>query len=234
MLFTKKRRNKPLYKKLLPLRKNIQNRDKLMRFKKKKWQKFQRLILKQKRKKFFDPVAYFLFTFKNFFSRKFKYNLQNKQRLSFFYGKLRKSSLKKVVKSALKEFRGGNSHATALFVEKLETRLDTALYRTYFSDSFNHARQLILHKKVYVNNKIVQYNSYLLKKGDIITLNKNIFHLVIPNILKSKPWAMPPKHFHINYKTLQILVIEDIKYTNCLTCYPFWIDFNSFIQFYNK
>ena len=36
MHFIKKRRNKPLYKKLLPLRKNIQNREKLLRFKKKK------------------------------------------------------------------------------------------------------------------------------------------------------------------------------------------------------
>ena len=52
------------------------------------------------------------------------------------------------MKSTLKEFKGKNTHATALFIEKLETRLDTALYRTYFSDSFNHARQLILHKKV--------------------------------------------------------------------------------------
>jgi hypothetical protein len=33
---------------------------------------------------------------------------------------------------------------------------------------------------------------------------------------------------------LQILVIEDISYTNCLSCYPFWLDFNSFIRFYEK
>jgi hypothetical protein len=36
MLFIKKRRNKPLYKKLLPLRKNIKNKDKILRFRKKK------------------------------------------------------------------------------------------------------------------------------------------------------------------------------------------------------
>ena len=36
MHFTKKQRNKPLYKKFLPLRKNVQNRDKLIKFKKKK------------------------------------------------------------------------------------------------------------------------------------------------------------------------------------------------------
>lgn len=36
MHFIKKRRNKPLYKKFLPLRKNIQNKEKLMKFNKKK------------------------------------------------------------------------------------------------------------------------------------------------------------------------------------------------------
>lgn len=221
MHFIKKRRNKPLYKKLLPLRKNVQNRYKLLKFNKKKWQKFQRLISRLKKKKFYDPTTYFLSNFKNFFSRKFKYNLQNKQRLSLYYGKLRKSYLRKLVKSTLSEFKSENTHATVLFIEKLEMRLDTALYRAYFSYSFNHARQLISHKKVYVNNKIVQRNSYLLKKGDIITFDVGIFSLITRNILKSKILFTPPKHFYINYRTLQISVIEDIKVTNCSTYYPF-------------
>merc|ERR1712194_177763 len=113
-------------------------------------------------------------------------NLQNKQRLSFFYGRLRKSSLKKLVKSTLKEFKSLNIHASILFIRKLETRLDTALYRTHFSYSFRNARQLISHKKIYVNDKIVQYNSYVLKKGDLITLHKDIFEFIILNIRKSK------------------------------------------------
>ena len=127
-------------------------------------------------------MSYFLFNFKNFFSRKFKYNLQNKQRLSLFYGSLRKNYLKKLVQSTLKKFKSVKGHATALFIKKLETRLDTALYRAHFSYSFKNARQLILHKKIYVNNKIVQYNSYLLKKGDLITLDKEVFEIVAYNI----------------------------------------------------
>jgi ribosomal protein S4 len=86
----------------------------------------------------------------------------------------------------LNEFKKKNTHATVLLIEKLETRLDTALYRTYFSYSFNNARQLIAHKKVYVNNKIVPYNSYLLKKGDVITFDKDIFNLISSDILRSK------------------------------------------------
>jgi small subunit ribosomal protein S4 len=106
--------------------------------------------------------------------------------LSFFYGNLKQNYLKRIVKLTLNEFKKKNVHATVLFIEKLETRLDTALYRTYFSYSLNNARQLIAHKKVYVNNKIVQYNSYLLKKGDLITFDKDIFDLVSSNISRSK------------------------------------------------
>ena len=203
----------------------------LWNLKKKKWQKFQHTIFRFKKKKFYDPISYFLFNFKNFFNRKFKHNLQNKQRLSLFYGKLKKKSLKKLIKSILKEFKSLNKHASILLIQKLETRLDTVLYRTYFSYSFRNARQLISHKKIYVNNKIVQYNSYALKKGDLITLSKDIFESVIQNIRGSKTWPIPPRHLYINYKTLQILVIEEINYTSC---YPFWIDFNSFIQFYRR
>ena len=92
---------------------------------------------------------------------------------------MRKKYLKEIVKSTIKEFKKLNKQATSLFIEKLETRLDTALYRTHFSYSFNNARQLISHKKVYVNNKIIPYNSYLLKKGDLITFDKSVYKFVI-------------------------------------------------------
>lgn len=139
-----------------------------------------------RKKNFYNTVSYFLFNFKNFFTRKFKYNLQNKQKLSLNYGGLRKKYLKKLVRSTLNEFKSSNTYATVLLIEKLESRLDTALCRAYFSYSFNNARQLILHKKVYVNGKIITHNSYLLKKGDLITLEQTAFKFISFNILKSK------------------------------------------------
>jgi hypothetical protein len=47
-------------------------------------------------------------------------------------------------------------------------------------------------------------------------------------------WPIPPKHFYINYKTLQILVIDNIQYTNYFMYYHFWINFNSFLRYYRK
>lgn len=221
MYYTKNRRNKPLYKKILPLRKNVQNSNKIIQFRKLKWQKFRHLVLKLNKQKFYDPISYFLSNFGNFFSKKFKYNLQNKQRLRFFYGNLRKGYLKKVVKLTLKKSKKLNTHSTTLFIEKLETRLDTTLYRTYFCSNFNHARQLISHQKISVNNKVVQHKFFELKKGDLITVDSSIRHVVISSIMQSKTWTALPKHLYVNYKTLQILIIEDVKYTNCLAYHHF-------------
>ena len=233
MHITKNRPHQPLYKKILPLKKNVQNNNKILKFNKLKWQKFQHLTSKKK-KNFYDPISYCLFNFKNFFNKKFKYNLQNKQRLSFYYGKLRKSYLKRIVKLILKESKKLNTRAPILFIQKLEARLDTALYRTHFCHSFYSASQLISHQKIYVNNKIVQHKFFELKKGDLITFDNSIHHIIRSNVLNSEIWPLPPKHFYVNYKTLQILVTENIKYTNYFTYYHFWIDFNSFIRYYTK
>ena len=178
-------------------------------------------MISKKKKFFYDPISYCLFNFKNFFNKKFKYNLQNKQRLSLYYGKLRKTYLKRIVKLILKESKKLNTRAPILLIQKLEARLDTALYRTHFCYSFYNASQLISHQKVYVNNKIVQHKFFELKKGDLITFDASIHHIIRSNILSAEIWPIPPKHFYVNYKTLQILVIENIKYTNHFTYYHF-------------
>ena len=105
--------------------------------------------------------------------------------MSLFYGTLRKSYLKKIVKLTLTEFKALKKHPTILFIQKLEARLDTTLYRTHFFYSFKNARQSISHKKIFVNNKTVQSNSYLLKKGDLVTFDKDVFTFITLNILKS-------------------------------------------------
>jgi ribosomal protein S4 len=238
MFFTKKRRYKPLYKKFLRLKKNIQNRKKLLRFKKKKWQVLRYSILKYKKKlnylKFNDSSQYFLSNFNTFFSNRFLYNLLNKQRLSLYYGGLGKNYLKRMVKEAQLDSKNTNKHISLLFIEKLERRLDTTLYHSHFVYSLRCAKQLISHQKVSVNGKIVKSSSYKLKKGDFITINKTSFNFVVSNVINSDLWPLPPKHLCVNYKILQITVIEDMRFTNFSTKYPSWIDFNSFIKFYER
>lgn len=238
MLFSKKRRYKPLYKKFLRLKKNIQNRKKFLGFKKKKWQILRFSILKHEKNldhlKFTDSTQYFLSNFNTFFSNRFLYNLLNKQRLNLYYGVLRKKYLKKMVKEVLINSKNTNKPISSLLVEKLERRLDVVLYHSHFAHSLRCAKQLISHQKVFVNKKVVKSNSYKLKKGDVITVDRTSFNFIVSNVLNSDLWPLPPKYLCVNYKTLQITIVENIQLSDISTKYPAWIDFNSFIKFYER
>ncbi len=58
-------------------------------------------------------------------------------------------------------------------VQLLELRLDNAVYRAGFAKSRAAARQIVSHAHVLVNNKPVNIPSYLVKSGDIITVQEN-------------------------------------------------------------
>lgn len=53
----------------------------------------------------------------------------------------------------------------------LETRLDNVVYQSGLALSRNHAKQLISHSHVLVNSKPLNVNSYLVKVGDLISLD---------------------------------------------------------------
>ncbi len=57
-------------------------------------------------------------------------------------------------------------------VKILECRLDTVIYRLGFSSSRKQARQLIKHRHISVNDRIVDVPSYLLSAGDIIKIRE--------------------------------------------------------------
>ena len=99
MLTIKKRRYKPLYKKFLNLKQNVQNRPRLLKFKKRKWKKLIEFLLRvQNRRpgkfKLYDYQRYPLLTFS--FKNNFRYKLHTKQKISYFYVVLSKKYLKKI------------------------------------------------------------------------------------------------------------------------------------------
>ena len=56
--------------------------------------------------------------------------------------------------------------------------------------------------------------AYNLKRGDIVHLSLDCLDLYENHIINSIKWPIPPKHLLINYKTLQILFINNIESTN--------------------
>ena len=214
MLFkNKNKRFKPLYKKFIKLKENIQNRTKLLKFKKEKWKKFiqayKNKLKKYKKFKLKDQVQYVVSRYssrKLSYKKRYKNNTINIQKLKLFYGHLSRKYIKKILNKK-------HNKKNISYLKLFETRLDTILYRSKFSISIKNARQLILHKKIFVNNKPIQIQSYIVKSGDLITINPKYTKLIRTNIQKSKIWPIPPKHLIINYKTLQI-IFGTLKNTN--------------------
>jgi small subunit ribosomal protein S4 len=229
----RKRRYKPLYKQFIELKKNVQYRRKIFfnYFKKLKWQKFLRSLKirtksPQKNYILIDHNRYSIFTFfKLKFKKKFGYKRLAKKKISLFYGGLLKKYFRRALIVSKKTFQLVNTNF--LIIEIFEKRLDSVLYRSHFTNSIRGARQLIIHGHVFVNKKLVTTNSYVLKQGDFIEINKKFHNLIENNLKSTHKWPVPPKYLQINYKTFQIIFHDNIQLTNLSTHFPFKLDLNT-------
>jgi small subunit ribosomal protein S4 len=74
----------------------------------------------------------------------------------------------------------------------LESRLDNLVYRLGFSPSRRLARQLVGHKHVFVNGKIVNIPSYRAKEGQVISLDSKAMGIsVTRKLLDDKEFVLP-------------------------------------------
>ena len=57
-----------------------------------------------------------------------------------------------------------------MLLEMLERRLDNVLYRTGFATSRREGREMVRHRAVTVNGRLVDIPSYLIKVGDVVQI----------------------------------------------------------------
>ena len=229
----RKSRYKPFYKQFIRLRRNVQNRPKLFKFKRQKWKKFQQYSKNQlkfyRRFKIKDQFQLSVSRFAsrgNSFQKKFRENLYERKAFSLFYGKLKKRYLKKHI---IRSFTArGFLDFRSSILKVFESRLDITLYRANFTLSVESARQLILHGHVFVNGSIVKTKSYILKENDLIEVSYSpkVRALVKKNLDRSNFWPIPPKHLVINYRTLQILFIYSDA-SNLMPVLNYYLNLNS-------
>jgi ribosomal protein S4 len=208
MILKKKNRYRPHYKQLINLKENLQNRNKLLNFKKKKWQKF---ILIYKRKlnlykkiKPKDQIQYLVSKHSNInfaYKKEYKNTLTEINKFKLIYGGL----LNKTIKLLLNNNNRLMNRVT--FLKIFESRLDVILFRCKFGSTIRSIRQLIGHGKVFVNNKKITIKSFILKSGDIIKIKLKSYQSFKNNILYSM-WLAYHKHLMINYKTMEIIIVS--------------------------
>ena len=98
--------------------------------------------------------------------------LREKQKAKFIYGVLEKPFRNYYAKAKQQEGMTGEN-----LMIILESRLDNVVFRLGLARTRKEARQIVDHKFVTVNGKVVNIPSYLVKAGDVIEIkekNKNI------------------------------------------------------------
>jgi ribosomal protein S4 len=118
-------------------------------------------------------------------SSEFQQQLKEKKKLTLFYGHLSKKQLKNLL-SQSKTYPGSFSRN---FFSILESRLDILLSRTGLVKNILTARQFISHKKIMVNNQILNIASSQVNPGDIIAIrskNKNEIFTPFSQFIQAK------------------------------------------------
>ena len=93
--------------------------------------------------------------------------LREKQKLRRIYGILEKQ-FRNYYKAAASQKGSTGENLLSL----LETRLDNVVYRSGFGATRAEARQLVNHKAIMVNNKVVNIPSYQVRPNDVITIRE--------------------------------------------------------------
>lgn len=94
--------------------------------------------------------------------------LREKQKAKFIYGVLEKPFRNYYDKAdRMKGMTGEN------LMVMLECRLDSVVFRMGFARTRREARQVVDHKHILVNGKVVNVPSYQVKAGDVIEVKEN-------------------------------------------------------------
>lgn len=91
--------------------------------------------------------------------------LREKQELKAQYH-LRERQLKHYVKAALAQ--SGKANAKEQLLARLETRLDSVVFRMGLADTRRQARQLVSHGHMLVNGRRTRIPSYRVEPGDVV------------------------------------------------------------------
>ena len=127
----------------------------------------------------------------------YRIRLEEKQKLRFHYG-LTERQLLKYVRIAGKA-KGSTGQ---ILLQLLEMRLDNILFRLGMASTIPGARQLVNHRHILVNGRIVDIPSFRCKPRDIITTkdNQRSKRLVQNHIASSYPGKLLK---HLTIDTLQ-------------------------------
>ena len=162
--------------------------------------------------------------------KKSDYGLQlnEKQKLRFFYGGIREKQFKRYYKKAKKV--GGN--IGQIFLGLLERRLDTVVYRLNLAPTIFSARQIVSHGHVLVNGKSVDIPSFLVQQGDKIAVKESSKNLALIVSHVKEPERKLPTYLNLDNEKLDGSYERDPEREEI--SYPFELNEALIIEYYSK
>ena len=114
----------------------------------------------------------------------------------------------------------------------LNRRLDITIFRLGIVPTMYMACQVVSHGHVKVNGKKVNIRSYLLKEGDVITIDNKVKNLeVVQNCISKKDRSIPT-YLSANDEEMEYKFVRNPA--NGEVPYPFNAEFNLVIEYYSR
>lgn len=143
----------------------------------------------------------------------FGLQLEEQQKLKAVYGMLTQTQLVRYYKEAMR----AKGNTPALFIERLECRLDNVVYRLKLAPSIFAAQQLVAHGHVLVNGKKVDRRSFFVKPGMIVSIKPKsqqmpIIKHSIENVAQDVPEYLTADHTKFSGQLLVAPAIDQVPF----------------------
>ena len=130
--------------------------------------------------------------------------LREKQKAKFIYGVLEKPFRNYYDKADQMKGMTGTNLMTIL-----ESRLDNVIFRLGFARTRREARQIVDHKFVTVNGKLVNIPSYLVKAGDVIEIKESRKNSQrMKDVVEVAGGRLVPEWLDVDAEKMQVTVKE--------------------------
>ncbi|MBP6219316.1 MAG: 30S ribosomal protein S4 [Oligoflexales bacterium] len=152
--------------------------------------------------------------------------LLEKQKLRFNYG-ITENYMRRI---ASESFRS-REHSGNKFLELLERRLDNAIFRAGFAPTISAARQLVGHRHVLVDGKIVNIPSFRIGLGQVLSLRPDAYKFpVVAYSLENTSLARPAwiSFESAGAASAKIIALPDRE------SLPFPIDISTIVEYYAR
>ncbi len=158
-------------------------------------------------------------------STEYGVRLREKQKVRFNYG-VSERQLRGYMRAAARS--KGDSGKEMLVM--LESRLDNVVFRAGFAPTLPAARQLVSHKHIQVNGKLVNIPRYHVEAGDVISIKESSkgVPLVIETI--ENPSLSLPAYLSVNTKEFTATVTQAPQSDDV----PLQVELNLIVEYYSR